>query len=112
MLLSVIQNAKEAILLRHPANPFVDIACTHKDGFTRITVRDNGGGIPSEIMDKIFDPYFTSKFKSQGAGMGLYMSKLIIEKHMSGKISVANTADGTEVAIELPLDQTHAAASG
>jgi signal transduction histidine kinase len=112
VLLNVIQNAKEAILLRQPAVPFVEIACSHKDGFARITVKDNGGGIPSEILDKIFDPYFTSKFKSQGAGMGLYMSKMIIEKHMGGKISVTNTAEGTEVTIELPLDQGNIAASG
>ena len=104
VLLNVIQNAKEAILLRQPAAPFIEIVCSCTDGFARITITDNGGGISSEILDKIFDPYFTSKFKSQGAGMGLYISKMIIEKHMGGKISVANCTEGAEVTIELPLE--------
>ncbi|SJZ41921.1 Histidine kinase-, DNA gyrase B-, and HSP90-like ATPase [Trichlorobacter thiogenes] len=104
VLLNVIQNAKEAILLRQSVAPFVEIVCSPADGFARVTIKDNGGGIPSEILDKIFDPYFTSKFKSQGAGMGLYMSKMIIEKHMGGKISIANTVEGAEVTIELPLE--------
>lgn len=112
VLLNIIQNAKEAILLRMPTDPFIEIVCSLQEEAARITVRDNGGGIPPEILDKIFDPYFTSKFKSHGAGMGLYMSKMIIEKHMGGKIWVANTADGAEVAIELPIDQTHTVATG
>ncbi len=112
VLLNLIQNAKEALLLRKPAKPFIEIVCSYKDGFADVTVRDNGGGIPPEMLDKVFDPYFTSKFKSQGAGMGLYISKMIIEKHMGGKISVANTADGAEVVIDLPLDQAHTSVSG
>lgn len=111
VLLNIIQNAKEAILLRMPTDPFIEIVCSLKEEAARITVRDNGGGIPPEILDKIFDPYFTSKFKSHGAGMGLYMSKMIIEKHMGGKIWVANTADGAEVTIELPINRTHTTAS-
>jgi len=109
VLLNVVQNAKEAILLRQPTAPFVEINCSQREGFVRITVKDNGGGIPPEILDKVFDPYFTSKFKSQGVGMGLYMSKMIIEKHMGGKISVANGAEGAEVTIELPLESGLAA---
>ena len=68
-----------------------------------ITVTDNGGGIPGELMAKIFDPYFTTKFMSQGTGVGLYMSKMIIEKHMGGSISVENNDSGVQVTIELPL---------
>jgi signal transduction histidine kinase len=105
VLLNVIQNAKEAILLRRPGSPFVKITFSNEDGFARITVNDNGGGIPTEELDKVFDPYFTSKFKAQGVGMGLYMAKMIIEKHMGGRISAENTAEGTEVIIKIPLDQ-------
>lgn len=103
VLLNLIQNAKETILLRQPSTPCVEIVCSQKGESAQVTVRDNGGGIPAEIMDKIFDPYFTTKFMSQGTGMGLYMSKMIIEKHMGGSISIANNAAGTEVTIELPL---------
>lgn len=105
VLLNLIQNAKEAILSRQPSDPYVEIFCSQKGESALVTVRDNGGGIPAEIMGKIFDPYFTTKFMSQGVGMGLYMSKMIIEKHMGGSISVANSAAGTEVTIELPLER-------
>jgi signal transduction histidine kinase len=103
-LLSIIVNAKEAILKRQPASPLVKIVCSQKGETAQITVSDNGGGIPPELMEKIFDPYFTTKFMSQGTGMGLYVSKMIIEKHMSGKISVTSNEEGAEVTIELPLE--------
>jgi len=104
-LLNIIQNAKEAILSRQPPLPFVEIVCSQNEGSALVTVRDNGGGIPSELIDKIFDPYFTTKFMSQGTGVGLYMSKMIIEKHMGGRLSVTNNAAGAEVTIELPLER-------
>lgn len=105
VLLNLIQNAKEVILLRHPPASCVEIICSQKGESALVTVKDNGGGIPAEIMDKIFDPYFTTKFMSQGTGVGLYMSKMIIEKHMGGRISVTNNSAGAEVTIELPLER-------
>jgi len=104
VLLNLIVNAKEALLLRQPATPTVKIVSSQKGESALVTVTDNGGGIPPELMDKIFDPYFTTKFMSQGTGVGLYMSKMIIEKHMGGRISAANNAGGAEVTIELPLE--------
>jgi len=105
VLLNIIVNSKEAILKRKPATPLVKIVCSENGETVLITVSDNGGGIPPELMDKIFDPYFTTKFMSQGTGVGLYMSKMIIEKHMGGRISVTNSAVGAEVTIELPLER-------
>jgi signal transduction histidine kinase len=61
-----------------------------------IKIIDNAGGIQSEIMNKIFDPYFTTKHQSQGTGIGLYMSKDIVEKNMKGELSVQNV----EITIE------------
>ena len=103
VLLNIIQNAKEAILLQQPSQPQIEIRCSQQDSRALIRVIDNGGGIPQEIMHKVFDPYFTRKFKAQGVGMGLYMAKMIIEKHMGGRIAVSNHADGAEVSLELPL---------
>lgn len=103
VLLNVIQNAKEAILLQQPSQPQIEIRCSQQNSSALIRVRDNGGGIPQEIMHKVFDPYFTRKFKAQGVGMGLYMAKMIIEKHMGGRIAVTNWSDGAEVSLELPL---------
>jgi C4-dicarboxylate-specific signal transduction histidine kinase len=102
-LLSIVQNAKEAIMSRQPPDPFVELICSQMGESALVTVKDNGGCIPPEIMDKIFDPYFTIKFKSQGVGMGLYMSKMIVEKHMGGKIYARNSLSGAELTIELPL---------
>jgi signal transduction histidine kinase len=102
VLLNIIVNAKEALLLQQSLAPRVKIICSQKGDSTLVTVKDNGGGMPPEILDKIFDPYFTTKFMSQGTGMGLYISKMIIEKHMGGRILVANDAAGAEVTIELP----------
>jgi len=104
VLLNIIQNAKEAIMSRQPPVPFLEIVCSQKGKSALVAVKDNGGGIPPEIMDKIFDPYFTTKFKSQGVGMGLYISKMIIEKHMYGMITAYNGPSGTELTIELPLE--------
>jgi C4-dicarboxylate-specific signal transduction histidine kinase len=64
-----------------------------------IIVEDNGGGIPENIMEKIFEPYFTTK-EEQGTGLGLYMSNEII-KRMGGKIDVENTSSGAKFIIKL-----------
>jgi signal transduction histidine kinase len=70
-----------------------------KDGFVR--VRDNAGGIPEEIIDQIFNPYFTTKEEGKGTGIGLHMSRTIIEEHLDGKLSVRNVESGAEFQIEL-----------
>jgi signal transduction histidine kinase len=66
-----------------------------------VTIADNAGGIPEEIMGKIFDPYFTTKGPQTGTGVGLFMSKTIIEKNMGGSLTVRNTANGAEFRIEV-----------
>ncbi len=104
VLLSIIQNAKEAINSRKPPDPFVEIVCSQNGKSAQVRITDNGGGIPPDLLDKIFDPYFTTKFKSQGVGMGLYMSQMIIEKHMGGRIIAANNSSGAVITIELPLE--------
>jgi len=102
VIMNIILNAKDSFKKHKPQNPFIEICCGKVDDSALIFIRDNGGGVPLEIIDKIFDPYFTTKFMSQGVGMGLYMSKMIIEKHMGGTIKVANTDTGVEVTIKMP----------
>lgn len=101
VLMNLINNAKDAILERKPTDPFIEIRCFKNGERSLVTVRDNAGGIDESLMDKVFDPYFTTKFKSQGTGIGLFMSKTIIEKNMGGILSVRNTGDGAEFRIEI-----------
>jgi len=103
VVLSLLNNVKDVLIERRTPDPAVDIRCYCEEGKNVITIRDNAGGIPEEIVEKIFDPYFTTKFKSQGTGIGLYMSKMIIEKNMGGRLSVRNTPEGAEFCIELPV---------
>ena len=83
-----------------------------KKDFLFVNIIDNGGGIPADVMPKIFEPYYTTKYKSAGTGIGLYMSKQIIEKHIKGQISCKNikykikddkTFSCTSFVIKIPL---------
>jgi len=82
----------------------VEILLRREDGRACVIIRDNGGGIREEVQGKIFDPYFTTKEK--GTGIGLYMSKMIIENNMNGKIWVRNTATGAEFTVAVPAALT------
>jgi len=101
VIINLINNAEDALTQNNIKNPFIDIETSKEDGKSIIEISDNAGGIEDHIIDKIFDPYFTTKYQSQGTGIGLYMSKMIIEKNMGGKIMVENTKDGAKFTIIL-----------
>jgi PAS domain S-box-containing protein len=101
VLLNILVNAKDAILERKVQNARVSIRLFRENGRAVLTIADNAGGIRPEIMDRIFDPYFTTKGPDKGTGIGLFMSKTIIEKNMNGSLSARNTADGAEFRIEV-----------
>lgn len=100
-VLNVIANAKDALVDKKVPYGHIDIELSAANGWGVISIRDNAGGIPEEAMEKIFDPYFTTK--PNGTGIGLYMSKIIIEKHMGGRISCCNSQGGAEFTLSLPL---------
>ena len=101
VLLNILVNAKDALIEKEVSDPRVAITLSHEDGCAVVTIADNAGGIPEEILGKIFDPHFTTKGPQRGTGVGLFMSKAIIEKNMGGRLSVCNVADGAEFRIEV-----------
>ncbi len=100
VLLNVLQNASDVLVERKIARGKVTIAAAVEDGRALVTINDNAGGIPEEIIGRIFEPYFSTK-GVQGTGIGLFMSKNIIETNMGGSITARNTAQGAEFRIEL-----------
>ena len=101
VLLNILHNSRDAFAKRKIAGPKVTIAIGRENGRSVVTISDNAGGIPEDIIDKIFDPYFTTKGPEHGTGVGLYMSKVIIEKNMGGLLTARNTGDGAEFRIEV-----------
>lgn len=92
VILNLINNAMDSIILAKQQNGQIDIILRNEENDLIIQVCDNGNGIKKENIDKIFDPYFTTK--REGSGIGLYMSKLIIEHHMGGLFFVENNSTG------------------
>ncbi|RYA24373.1 histidine kinase [Malaciobacter halophilus] len=90
-LLNIINNAKDALLENdNLKEKYIFISQEENNTQVIIKIKDNAGGINERIIDKIFEPYFTTKFKSQGTGIGLYMSQIIIANHMNGELNAAN----------------------
>ena len=101
VILNILKNAQDNFIEKKIENPEIHLWCEDKDKKLVIHISDNGGGIPSGIMEKIFDPYFSTKSNKNGTGLGLYMSKMIIEEHHHGTLSVSNRNDGACFKIEL-----------
>jgi PAS domain S-box-containing protein len=99
VLLNIIGNARDALVARHVDNPTITIEVDEEGGRSLVTITDNAGGIPEGIIDRIFDPYFTTKGPDKGTGVGLYMSKIIIEKNMGGTLRVKNVDIGARFRI-------------
>lgn len=101
VLINILLNARDVLVERRVDNPLVTITIDGKAGKSAIAIADNGGGIPEDIMDKIFDPYFTTRGPDRGTGVGLFMSKTIIEKNMNGALTARNVGAGAEFRIEV-----------
>ncbi len=110
VLINILNNSKDA-LLNKDYQRYIIISAKKENNMCIIKITDNGGGIKDKILDKIFEPYFTTKHQSSGTGIGLYMTKEIIEKHMSGTVNINNVKispnefeySGTEVVIKLKI---------
>jgi len=114
VFLNIIQNSKDALVnTMKKKDRIIKIILESYKGYIFVKIIDNGGGIDSAVLPKIFEPYYTTKYKSAGTGIGLYMSKQIIEKHISGKISCKNikftqnnkTFLGVSFTIKIPINK-------
>jgi C4-dicarboxylate-specific signal transduction histidine kinase len=102
VLLNILLNCKDAFEgCNIDRKKVITITISKKNNKSVVTIADNAGGIPKDIIDKIFDPYFTTKGPDKGTGIGLYMAKTIIEKNMEGSLTVRNNAVGAEFRIEV-----------
>ncbi len=105
VILNLLNNAKDALIENNIPNPTITIEIKEDSEQIRIEVRDNGGGIEPTILSRVFEPYFTTKDQGKGTGIGLYMSKVIIEKNMNSTIKVVNTGEGACFCITLAKEQ-------
>jgi signal transduction histidine kinase len=101
VLLNILNNARDVLLERKVKNPQIIINIFREKQRAVVTIRDNAGGIPDDILPKVFDPYFTTKEQGKGTGIGLYMSKTIIEKNIEGSLTARNVDGGVEFRIEI-----------
>jgi len=103
VVLNLLNNSRDALVERKVPDPTIWIEVSNDGISSLVTVKDNAGGIPTDIIHRVFDPYFTTK--KEGTGIGLYMSRNIIEKNMSGRLTVRNEEEGAVFRLELcPAD--------
>ncbi len=95
VIINILNNAREALLQMDIEMPKITISATEdKDATCTIRIEDNAGGISEEIIDKIFDPYFSTKQQEHGTGLGMYMSRKIVQEQLDGSIKVENSGSG------------------
>ncbi len=101
VILNILNNAKDVLVEKSIETKEVKISTFQKNSNIIINISDNAGGIPSDVIEKVFEPYFTTKEEGKGTGIGLYMSKTIIETNMKGSLSVINENNGAKFIIVL-----------
>ena len=90
VIMNILNNSKDVLEKKDIDDRVILIKTFIENQKAYLTIQDSGGGIPEDIIDKVFEPYFTTKHQAQGTGIGLYMSAEIISKHMNGTVSVEN----------------------
>jgi C4-dicarboxylate-specific signal transduction histidine kinase len=105
VIINLISNSKDAFVQNNIKERHIDISLICKDELAIIELEDNAGGIKKENIDKIFEPYFTTKHKSTGTGLGLFMSKMICEQGLDASMYAQTYDDKTKFIIKIPLDR-------
>ena len=101
VILNILKNAEDVIKEREIKRAQILITIENEGSWQIISIEDNAGGIPESVLPHIFEPYFSTKSEKNGTGLGLYMSKTIIEEHCGGEILAFNTSMGAKFTIKL-----------
>lgn len=104
VIINIINNASDILREKKVEDAWIKLELLQEDKRATITIEDNGGGVPQDILPNIFDEYFSTKPKDIGTGLGLYMSHKIVEDSLKGKLFAKNTENGAKFFIELPID--------
>jgi signal transduction histidine kinase len=102
VVLSILHNAIENFAVNQIPNPSLQLTISQDDLHVILSMQDNGGGIRTNQIESIFDPYFTTNHTTKNSGLGLYMAKLLIQESMHGTITVENKNKGACFRISLP----------
>jgi signal transduction histidine kinase len=102
VILNLLKNAEDALCEKETKDPQIWIRTYEKNNFICLEIKDNAGGIEKSIFDTIFQPYVSTKLEKDGAGIGLWMSKTIVEERCFGKLSAKNDELGAIFTISLP----------
>ncbi len=101
-IINIITNSRDALVQNSIKEPKIKIVCINDKKVISIAISDNGGGIDDEILPKIFTPYFSTKSEKNGTGLGLYMTKTIVEESLDGELTASSTEDGVTFTIKFP----------
>lgn len=102
VFLNIFSNARDAFAEHDVEEATIVCSCEDRDETILFLIKDNAGGIPHNIITRIFEPYFSTKGEKNGTGLGLYMSSIIVEKHLRGNIRVCSDEGVTTFAIQIP----------
>lgn len=103
VVLNILKNAQDIFVEKRIETPKIMMHIQQFEEMVELSIHDNAGGVKPEHLKQIFDPYFTTKHQSDGTGLGLYMSKMIVEDHCKGTLEVANVDDGACFYLRLPV---------
>jgi C4-dicarboxylate-specific signal transduction histidine kinase len=105
VFLNILKNSEDSLVENMSRNAQIKIETKEVEKYYLISITDNGMGIPNDIVANIFDPYFSTKDKKNGTGLGLYMSKIIVQEHNSGILKVFNIEGGVCVEVYLEKEE-------
>jgi len=104
IIINLLKNAEEALNVKKIENKTIEVTIFQNEQYIHLEISDNAGGVPVDIIHEIFNPYFSTKNIKNSSGLGLYMSKNIVEKHLNGFLDVSNKKKGACFVIKLPIN--------